>query len=357
MTIQASAFVASYLGPAALVPPSPAAAKRMHDVILHDGIPNVKNAGQMSSPMAVPGTWAWAYCIHHKAITPDEAEPHFALHCQQNLEWRGLGSEDGPHADPPATVVDMQHVTVAQPWLIGALSPNAKTRHLARAQALDLRKLMLADRVCTLGDLSAINQRENGLPWQALLIDYAATGDVEALAGAAAIADRIQKLHGETNGVPFYTTNTPSLTDPRHGNLPNCTWMTGTPLRAAAWMYDRVGSSELRGLVLHGLRCMAHAQTADGRMVDDYGWDAAGEPAFYDDGKETMDAWCDPAIFAARRALDDEWPAWAQAMLDKRKERFLALNRWKPSDSGFKDQKNMGLAIDYAANGWGWRET
>lgn len=353
MTSQMERFLTDYLGPTATVPTTQEVRSRIRDCLLKDGIPNVPNAGQMGSPMIIMGTWPWAWAVQTKTITAQEAEPWFKKYLDENREWRNLGT-GAPHATPPATVYDAQHYTVTQHLCIGALSLSSATRKEAMLQAIDLRDCILADRVCEPND-EEINQRANGLSLQGLHLDELAFGKTAGVAlGMQRITERLAHLHGEKNGVPYYTINTPSATDPRHGYLTMCPWMQADILRGEAQRHRIAPAAIHLDLTLHGLRCARHAQKPSGAFVDDYGWDTDGSPDFYDDGKETMDPRIWPALLDAKDALQDEWPVWAEGMLNGAKDRFMQMNRMKWKDSGFRDQGTMGVAIRCAPS-WGWR--
>lgn len=330
------------------VPPSPAVAARMRYCLLADGIANPLDTGAQSSPRNFAGPWPWAYAVHFGIIAPDEAEPHFDTFCDME-ELRGLGFV-GPILPKMNQVYKVTHFTVTQHWLIAALSPSAATRKRAAKQAVHLRALLLADSI-----LSPVpwkgSSRAIGWCAQGLQLDHAATGDTDALAGSRTVLLRMQAAHGTEGGVPFLWRNPNALTDPNH--VYECSpWMDSLACKALAREVAS-GGDAARPLLLHGLRGLAYAQREDGTFHDDY---QPGQPGvFHEAPGESTETWIWPALHAAKAALDDEWPVWGETMLGRCHDRYLALNRFKPGDSGFRDQHNMSIAIA-CVSAWDWRD-
>jgi len=330
-----------------MIAPTPAVAKRLRDILLSTPIPNPLDAGAMASLRNVPGDWPHKFCLYFGVFTPEEIEPRFREWVEFERDARGLGTDT--LAMPMTHVYKATHFTVAQHWVIGKLSCDGETRKLARAQALHLRKLILTDDVVTAPDWVGPSR---GIGWsaQGLHLDFLMTHSVDAFDGAARLLHRL-KLGNEC-GVPFIWRNPNALKDPNH-QYESSPWMDSTAIHPLALFHTTWQAPASRDLLLHGLRCLAYAQMEDGKFHDDY---QPGQPGvFHDAPGESTETFIWPALFAAKDALGKDWPPWAEAMLDKCRLRYLALNRFKPNDSGFTSFHNMSIAIA-AAPVWGWRD-
>lgn len=350
---QAESFVRSYLGNAAVAPPSAAVAPVLRHWLLTDPLPNPLS---VDDPRSVPGTWPDAFGVYHKLVTPEEMAPRWDAWLAFERDVRGL--PDGPLAEPLiGHVYKASHFTVTQHWLIGAMHPSAARRKLSMEQALKLGELIRADGVIVKPDWMS-GSRAIGWPMIGLLLEEAAkapVGGSPPLEAVGVLLSRLQAAKGgDAEGHVWLWRNSNALTDNRH-IYDQCPWMDATCLKGLAQLYRLVPSPTVRDLILHTLRVFAQAQTEDGRFVDDIGFKLDGTWGSKDDGKETMDPWIWPALLEAKDALDGDVPAWADGMLAKCKDRFLHMNRMKPSDSGFRDLLTEGVAIACAPT-WGWRE-
>jgi len=347
-------IVQAHLGPAASCPPTPAVAARMRYCLLADGIANPLDTGAQSSPRNHAGPLPWAYALWHRIVTREEAEPHFADWVEVE-RLRGL-SGDLPLLVPLVPrVFKVTHYTVDQHWLIAALSPSAVTRREAARQAVRLRSLLLADKLLDATAEWVGPSRALGWSGRGLLLDYAVTGEPGPLHGAYTLAATLSVSSGTDGEVPFLWRNPNAAGDPNHV-LPCCTWMDATVVSFLARLVAFAPTNpELRALLLHGLACLRHAQRVDGTFLDDYGWNAEGGAAFHETTTgEVMETWIWPALHEARAVLGAGSPAWLDLMLARAAGRYAALNRFRPQDSGFRDQRTMSIAIA-CAPAWGWR--
>jgi len=348
MSNQAANFIAAYLGDTANVPPSEAARKRMRDVLLTHPLDNPQDAGAQASHRNFAGTLPHAYCLHHKAFTAHEIEPMYRAWVEFERDHRGLGG-DVPYPPKMTDVYKSTHFTNIQHLVIAATSESPETRKLALKQAVQLRGLILKDGVVTEPDWMGPSR---GIGWsaQGCFDDVLATAEPEVLGGVLKLLGRLTM--GEEGGVPFIWRNKNALG--QVGHLYECSpWMDSTAIKALALtVSEYTNDPALVSLLIHSLRCLQYAQREDGTFHDDY---QPGQPGVFNESPgESTETWIWPALIAAKEALDDAWPVWAQVMLDRCKLRFMALNRFLPKDSGFVDAKTMGLAI-YCAPTWGWR--
>jgi hypothetical protein len=347
MNNQAIAFLRAYLGPCAEALPSEAisAAIRLH--LLTDDLANPLDAGAQSSPRNVPGKWPDAYAVHHKIVTPDEMRERWDKWIEMEV-LRGLG---GGTLQPKLTnVYKATHFTVTQHWLIGAMHPDPAQAKLSRKQALDLRGLILADKVMQPGDEWVGPSRGKGWSAQGLILDNLASQDTGALTGAFTLSASLH--HGAVeNDVPWIWKNPNAKKDPNH--LYECSlWMDGTCLGADAALHAYAKTDGTRNALLHDLRIAAYCQREDGTFHDDF---QPGQPdVFHEAPGESTETFIWPWLHDAHEALDDDWPSWAQLVVDRCQDRWKALNRFKPTDSGFRDMHNMAIAIGVAPL-WGWR--
>jgi len=347
MSNQSQAFVHSYLGPSADCPPTDAVRKRMRDIVLGKAIPNPLDAGAQSSPRNVPGKWPHAYALVHGVVTASEIADRFGEWVTFERDKRGLGS-GGLYASPLTHVYKCTHFTVTQHWMIGALSTHPGEPVLSRTQAMELRHLILGDSVMEPGFVGP--SRALGWSGDGLILDYLATQDPDAASAATVLAMRLSP-DGCDVGVPWSWKNPNAVKDPNH--LYECSaWMDGTNLRPASALYRLTGDAAIRDRLIHLLACLAYCQKDDGGFHDD--WQPGKPGVFHDAPGESTELFIWPGLHEAKAALDDEWPAWAETMLNGCKGRYMALNRFRPGDTGFTDFTTMGIAIA-CAPAWGWR--
>lgn len=358
MSSLASNFVGAYLGRAALLPPSLAVAEALRHHLLTDDLKNPLDTGAQSSPRNVPGKWPDAYAVFHGTVTPQEMAPRW----DKWIEMESLrGLPDGPLLPKTTNVYEVQHFTVTQHWLIGALHPDPAQAKLSRAQALALRALVLADGVIT-NPLWKGASRAPGWVGQGLSLDNLATKDAGVLSsGLAPLVSKIAAAHGELLDVPglgnvpqLFPNQAPAILLNVNHLFPNSPWMDST---CGDWLatWSSPGGGLSHDLLLHWLRCVNFAQRPDGTFHDDYGIGIDGTFGYHEAPGESTETFIWPALVHAKEALDDDWPAWAQLLLDRCKGRWLALNRFKPGDSGFRDAHNQAIAIAVAPE-WGLRE-
>jgi hypothetical protein len=343
MSTQAAAFVRAYLGRAADCSPSPDVAAALRHHLLTDDLKNPLDCGAQSSPRNVPGLWPDAYAVFHEVVSAEQLAPRW----DKWIEMESLrGLPDGPLLPKITNVYKVTHFTVTQHWLISALHPDPAQAKLSRRQAVALRDLVLKDSLITQPG-TAIASRAPGWVGQALRLDYLATLSLDPIAaGVAALTAKVTQTKGAIGDVPHLWPNPNAVKDKNH-LYPNAPWMDST---IGGW----VSAWTMKDLILHWLRCVAFAQRDDGTFHDDYGLDAAGVFGYHEAPGESTETFIWPALVAAKEALDDDWPAWAQALMDRCKSRWGALNRFRPGDSGFRDAHNQSIAIAVAPE-WGWR--
>lgn len=349
MNPQAATFLRAYLGRCADVPPSDAAAASLRHHLITDDLKNPLDCGAQSSPRNVPGIWADAYGVFFDLVTPDEMRDRWDKWIEMESA-RGL--PDGPLLPKMTNVYKVTHFTVTQHWLISAMHPDSAQAKLSRRQAVALRNLVLADSLITEPG-EDIASRAPGWVGQGLRLDYLATADLPSVSmGVAALTAKVTKVKGKTP-FPAEEGSFPHLWPNRNalgqvGHLyPNSPWMDST---IGSWL----SAWGMKDLVLHWLRCVAFAQREDGTFHDDYGVGKDGTFGWNEAPGESTETFIWPSLLAAKDALGDEWPAWAEVVLDRCRLRWLALNRFRPGDSGFRDAHNQAVAIAMLPE-WGWR--
>jgi len=345
-----SAFLAKYLGRTADCPPPESYAKRIRACLLADGIKQPPDKGAQSSPYNFAGPWPWAYALYHKLVTPAEAELHFSKFVNAEA-LVGLGTY-GPYPDKSNYVYKVTHFNVHQHWCIGATADKPETRRMAREQALNLRVLLASDGLVTKADWTG-SGRAIGWCQQGMIWDFMATGDALPLTIIGKLGARLLPA-GEKNGVPYYWRNPNGLTDPNH-QLECWQFADGTILRGLAESHRLFPSDLSKALLLHGLRIFLHILKPDGSWHSDYGWDAAGKPAFFSNPKDALNPWSWVAVLEALDALGKDAPEWAEPLKSAVRKRWAVKNAMRAGDSGFRDQAFMSIAIGCAPY-LGWRD-
>lgn len=347
---QQQAFLLDYLGQTANTPPSAAFGATLRKHLLSTPLAQPVDAGAQSSPRNVPGIFPDAYAVHHKLVTPEEMVPRWDAFLAYERDHRGL-PEGHELILPKSVVFKVTHFTVTQHLVIGALHPVPAQRKLALQQAQALISLVglqkpVADGPFT-GPVRALGWCGRGLS----LWHLAVGANIQSAMGVAELLARLDAAHGTEAGVPYLWRNPNALKDKNH--LYECSpWMDSTN---GDWLAraTKAGSATARGLLLHLLRCLHYAQAENGTFHDDY---QPGQPGvFHDAPGESTETWIWPALASAKEALDDEWPSWAETLLHRCEDRWLALNRFRPGDSGFKDMATQSIAIAMAPL-WGFRE-
>lgn len=348
MTTQAENFVRAYLGPAATCPPSEAARKALRKWLLLDMLDQPIDTGKASSERQRPGCFEDLYAVHHGVVTPEEMRLRWDSFLDIETKFRGL--PDGPLAEPITHVYKSTHYTVIQLWTIALFHPEPARRKLAGKCAVALRELALKDSLFTkegwIGPSRAIGWVGEGL-WE----DYNVTGS--SLTWAYKLAGKVSKGE-DAEGHVWLWQNEAAKKDTRHV-YDQCPWMDAVLLQFLARLYTTVPSPDLRDLILHGLRVMQQAQLEDGLFVDDIGFDADGVWGSKSDGEPVMDPWIWASLHAAYWALGGDWPSWAQTMMNRCRERFMASNRFKPSSPLWREPHNQSISIACASL-WGWRD-
>lgn len=343
-------FLTAYLGPAATTPPTAAVRVALRKWLLSLPLSNPLDAGAAASPRNVPGTFSDAYAVHHGIVTPAEIRARWDDFLDFEHEVRGL--PDGPLATPLSHVLKSTHFTVMQHWLIAHMHDVPARAKLAGKIAVKLGQLIREDSIFTKPDWIGPS-RAIGWCGDGNVLERMATGSDEALKAAVVLAAKLDASKGGDDlGHVWTWQNEAAKKDDRHV-YDQCPWQDAPCWLFVPRLYALAPAAGLRDLMLHGLRVTQQAQCEDGHFVDDIGFDLAGAWGSKDDGKPTMDGWIAAGLHAVYHALDGDWPAWAQTMMDKCKGQIMTSNRYKPTDPQWHDAHNQAISIACAPL-WGF---